>query len=558
MKKFIKEDIWLWVIVVLSGLVLWPLFMKGYFPHQDDLQVIRIFEMRKCFADLQLPCRWVPDMGYGNGFPLFNYYGVFPYYLGAVFSFILSYINSAKALFFIPLLLGGISMYFLGKELFGTKAGFVAGILFLFAPYRALDTYVRGAIAESFAIAIIPLVFYFSLRLIKRGKSADFIGTSLSLLFFLTSHNIMTLLFTPVFVVWLLLILYLKNWKNFKTLILSLLFGFGMAAFFLLPAYFEKNLVQTNTLTIFALDWRNHFISVGRLFVDRSWGYTGATKSMESDMSFQIGWPHWWLVILSVILITLGLAKSVKIENIKKYLMPVFLVAAFCFSVFMIHNKSTFIWERIGILAYVQFPWRFLSVSIFSASLLGGYCISAIRWKYVNFLAALIVILTVVLNWQYFRPQNFESNVTDATKLTGESWLLQEGGSITDYLPVTATVPVEPAPSNPLLLSGNSEISNFIEKSNRFSFPAAVKINSVIDVPVFYFPNWEVTVNGKVYTHSLGDIGRIEIKLPPGTYKVKGAFKNTPIRTFANIISVLSFVLFLFYLLYGKIRKVFK
>jgi uncharacterized membrane protein len=441
-KNFFKENIWLWVIIILSGLVLWPLFVKGYFPHQDDLQVMRIFEMRKCFADLQIPCRWVADMGFGNGFPLFNYYGVLPYYLGAIFSFILSYIISAKALFFVPLLLGGISMYFLGKELFGKKAGFVAGILFLFAPYRALDTYVRGAIAESFALSIIPLVFYFSIRLIKYRKPVDFIGTSLSLFFFLTSHNIMTILFIPVFFVCLILILYLENWKNFKFLFLSLLFGFGLSAFFIIPAYFEKNLVQTNTLTIFALDFRNHFISVARLFIDRSWGYVGATKSLESSMSFQIGWPHWWLVILSVVFIIIVVIKSRKTGNLKSFLLPAFLVAVFCLSVFMTHNKSTFIWEKIGILSYVQFPWRFLAVSIFSASLLGGYCISVFKRRYVNILAALIVVLTVVLNWNYFRPKEFDLNVTDATKLSGESWLLQQSGSVTDYLPITAAVRV--------------------------------------------------------------------------------------------------------------------
>lgn len=558
MIKFFKENIWLWVIIVLSGLILWPLFVKGYFPHQDDLQVIRIFEMRRCFADLQIPCRWVPDMGFGNGFPLFNYYGVFPYYLGAIFSFILGFVNSAKVLFFIPLILGGISMYFLGSELFGKKAGMVTGILFLFAPYRALDAYVRGDITESFAISLIPLVFYFSLKLIRNRKSFDFVGLTLSLLFFLTSHNIMTMLFSPVFFVWLLLVLYLEGWKNIKLLILSLLSGFGLSAFFLIPAYFEKNLVQTSTLTIFALDFRNHFISIGRLFIDRSWGYIGATKSMESSMSFQIGWPHWWLVIASMILIAIGIIKSRKKIDLKNLLLPIFLILVFWFSVFMIHNKSTFIWEKIGILSYVQFPWRFLSISIFSASLLGGYFVSALKWKYANILVALIIILTIILNWNYFRPSRFDTNVSDATELTGTSWTVQQSGSITDYLPVTASEPRELAPASPLVISGSAKVSNFINKSNEFSFFAVVTKDSKIDVPVFDFPNWEIKINDKSYSHTIGNIGRIEITLLPGYYTVVGSFRNTLVRTVANFISILSFVFFGSYLIYGKIRKVFK
>jgi len=555
MKKFLKENIGIWIIIILSGLILWPLFQKGYFTHHDDLQVIRIFEMRRCFADFQIPCRWVPDMGYGNGYPLFNFYGVFPYYVGAVFSYVFSYLNSAKILFFIPLLLGGISMYFLGSELFGKKAGFVAGVLFLFAPYRALDLYVRGAIAESFAISLIPLLFYFSLRLIRKGKLVDFVGTSLTLLFFLTSHNIMTLIFVPIFVCWLLLMLYLEKWKNIKILIISVLTGIGLSAFFLVPAYFEKGLVQSNTLTLGSMDFRNNFISFKRLFIDRTWGYIGAVRSMDGDLSFQIGWPHWWMVAASILAVSVGLIKSDFKKNIKKYLLPAFLILIFAFSVFMMRKESLFIWEKISLLSFVQFPWRILSVSIFTSSLLGGYCIYSLKGKFSNILAIAVVVLAVALNWNYFRPQMFLKDVTNANKLSGGPWITQQAGAVMDFLPLTASRPWGLAPVAPLVLKGNSEVSNFVNKSNSFSFSVNVISESVIDVPVFYFPNWRVQVNGASYKMDLGEIGRIEIALLRGEYLVQGNFENTQVRMIANSISVMSFVFFVFYLVYGKTKK---
>jgi uncharacterized membrane protein len=284
----------------------------------------------------------------------------------------------------------------------------------------------------------------------------------------------------------------------------------------------------------------------------------GASKSMEGTMSFQIGWPHWWLVAVSGILVFVGVIKSRKTKNFKKFLLPIFFIIVFGLSVFMIHNKSTFIWEKIKILSYVQFPWRFLSVSIFSASLLGGYSISVLKGKYTNILIVGIIALTVVLNWSYFRPSAFDLNVTDTMKLSGESWLDQQKGSITDFLPVTASVPVEPAPGGPIVISGIAKISDFVNKSNEFSFSADVAKESKIDIPVFDFPNWEVKANGKPYGHSLGSIGRIEINLPSGNYNVQGTFKNTPLRTVSNSVSVLSFVLFIGYLIYAKNRKIFK
>src|SRR3989344_2719909 len=144
MKINISTKVYLAIIVLSSVLIVWPNFLTGYFFHHDDLQVMRVFEMKRCIQDLQIPCRWVPDMGYGNGYPLFNYYSALPYYLGALFSFIFGFIGAAKILFFIPLLGAAISMYLLGRELFGEKGGFIASVLYMFAPYLALDVYVRG------------------------------------------------------------------------------------------------------------------------------------------------------------------------------------------------------------------------------------------------------------------------------------------------------------------------------------------------------------------------------------------------------------------------------
>src|SRR3990167_4146974 len=119
--------------------------MPGYFSHHDSLQVMRIFEMRKCFADLQIPCRWVSDMGYGNGYPIFNFYGPLPYYVGAIFMFLgISALSATKLMILIGVASAGVSMFFLAKEFWGKIGGLLSATLYLYAPYHALDTYVRG------------------------------------------------------------------------------------------------------------------------------------------------------------------------------------------------------------------------------------------------------------------------------------------------------------------------------------------------------------------------------------------------------------------------------
>jgi hypothetical protein len=551
MKKFLLQR-WPWILIIaLSGLVVWPLLIPGYFSHQDNLQVIRIFEMRRCFADLQIPCRWVPDMGYGNGYPLFNFYAPLAYYLGGLASYILGYIGAAKLLFFLPLVFGSLGMYLLAKELFGKVPGVTAAILYLFAPYRALDSYVRGAVGESFALAIIPFVFYFSLQLIRKRNIKYFAITILTTFLFFVSHNIMILIFTPLIIIWVLFWLYKEKWSGLKISLLSLALAFGLAAFFVLPAFFEKGLVQTEALTRAELNFRAQFVKVSQLFADRSWNYAGSQPQSANTLSYQIGWPLWWLVALSLFAVIIA-------KKRKDVLLYGMLLSIFAFGVFMTHNKSAPVWEFIKILSYVQFPWRFLSIVIFSASLIGGYFVSLFKGKWLISISAIIIGATVLLNWQYFKPEHFYYNLTDSQLLSGQSFIDQQAGALLDYLPKTALEPRQLAPVSPYFIDGTGMINNFINKSDRWEFDAEIIKDSSVVVPVFDFPNWTVFIDGKVYAHSHNNIlGRIEINLPKGTYHVNGEFRNTPIRTFANIISIGSLLSFIFLLIYGKNRKIY-
>lgn len=559
------------LLLTLSGLIIWPIFQAGYFSHHDDLQVMRIYEMRRCFEDLQIPCRWVPDMGFGNGFPLFNYYGVLPYYIGATLSYFLGYIGAAKALFLIPLVGGGLLMYILGKELFGKVAGLATAVLFMFAPYRALDSYVRGAIAESFGIALAPLMFAFSLRLIRKKSPSNFIGFALSTGLFLLCHNIMTLYFLPVLILWLIFWMVMERSKSYLTVFGALVLGISLASFFLVPAFVEKSLVQTETLTRFGLDFRAHYVGIGQLFLDNSWGYGASEYGPHDTISFQIGWPHWMLATLSVILAILVLvfknnSKRLSLFNLNNqssflkntYLLG-FLSIIFLLTVFLMHNRSIFIWDNLSLLQFSQFPWRLLSLTIFTVSLMGGFLVFIFKGRFNYVIAGVIILITIILNWNFFKPQHFYPNLTDQEKTSGILWRIQQQAGILDYLPKTAEEPKDVAPKTPEVISGEAEVTSLNNRSNKWDFNAKVFKKANIEVPVFDFPNWDVFVNSKEFEHSHRNrLGRIRIDLPPGEYKVAGELTNTPIRTFADALTIIAGVILIGIVIYGKKVKFFK
>lgn len=554
--KFIQKKWAFLVLGFLGTLIVLPLLQPGFFSHHDDLHVMRVYQMRRCLEDFQIPCRWVPDMGQGYGFPLFNYYGVFPYYIGAFLSFLVGYIWATKMLFFIPLFFGGFFMYFLGKELFGPKAGLLAAVLFSLAPFRAVDSYVRGAVSESFAIAIVPLVFLFLLKIIKEKSNLNLVLLAITLGVFLLNHNVMTIFFLPIFVLWVIFLAYYYKKLNLKNLLAGIGLGFAISAFFILPAYFEKDLVQIDNLKSGTNNFRAHFATFFQLFFSRFWGYGPSVYGNDDLMSFQIGWLH---TILSFIAGGFSLLVFFHYKFVNNYLLkyPFFtksenfykkskigllLFFIFMLSVFMIHNKSSFFWERIQIIHFAQFPWRFLSVVIFTSSLLGGLFLTFFNPKIQEKLLTGLVILSVFLNISYFKPEKYDFGMTDQKKLSSEQFLVQQKAAIGDYLPKTVKeVPGKPSENIAQVLTGDGAIiKNEKKGTNKLVLELSAKEPTVLRINQFYFPNWVVKVNSNradiEYTDNLE--GLMIIKLDKGEYKVEAILENTPIRTLSNIISL--------------------
>lgn len=541
-----------WVLVLLlalSVLTILPILSPGYFSHHDDLHVIRIFEMRKCLADGQIPCRWVQDMGYGNGYPLFNYYNPFIYYLGAGLSFLVGYVGAAKLLFFISLLLGPFSMYLFGRELFGKYAGLVSAVLFMFVPYRALDAYVRGAVSELFAISLIPLIALFIYRLMKSGRTIDFFELTVTSAAFLLSHNVSLVIWGPFLALWTLVSAIRGEKKNIIKVVFAGLLAFGLSAFFTIPAFIEKGLVTTESLTFGDLNFHVHFAGLSQLFTSRFWGYGASVLGPNDMLSFQIGWPHAWIALSATAVVALYSFR--KTTNKKNLLIPITLIVFFIGALFMTHNKSTAIWEHINLIGFLQFPWRYLGVPAVATAALGGYVTTVIPDKFRNIFIVIVVALTISLNYNYFRPEKYYPTVTDETKLTGASYDEQIKGALQDYLPKTAIVPIVAAPSEPKFITGKGMSTDFDKRSNSFTFNVFEGSTGDVEVPVFNFPNWKVD-NHTIATSSEGRIVVKEIRADEN--KITGHFENTPVRTFSNIITLGSLGIFLILIL-KKWRK---
>lgn len=411
--NFFKRNIFVVLLLILAIPTFYRMLPSGMYSTQD-FHLFRLFEFSKCVQSRELPCRWAPDAGLGYGEPLFNFYGQFVYAVGEIFHLIgFSLINSIKILFILSLLGSGVAMYFLAKTIWKNNySAIISSVVYLYAPYRAVDVWVRGALPEAFSFTLFPLI----LLSIEKKKLIWF-----SVLFsiLILTHNLSAVMFLPVIVVW---IVYRRFWKA----IIGGIISFLISAFYILPVIFESKFIDLGSTITGYFDFHNHFVTSYELFISNFWGYGASVWGPNDGLSLAIGYIQWILPVL--ILMVLVLKKKL-FKNVEFLI----LFLAGWFYIFLTHNKSTFIWEHSPFMAYIQFPWRFLGIVVFCFSLASGLIVDLFD-KLKTWIVLAVCALVIGLNLSFFRGDIWYK-VDDSYYLTGAEWVRQRAASIQDFWP---------------------------------------------------------------------------------------------------------------------------
>ena len=524
-----------------------------YWNMHDDMQIIRQLEMEKCLIDGQIPCRWSPDLGFGYGYPLFNFYPPLPYFIGEIFRvFGFSFVATVKLTVILQIISSAFAMYLLASTIFGNIGGLISAIFYAYAPYRAVNIFVRGAMNEAWASVFFPLIFYFSRKLIidKKFSIKNFIFLSLSISGLLLSHNPMALTFIPFVGVWC--IFWLINQKSIfykiATLSVSALLGLSTTAFYTIPVLLESKYVQIESMFINYYHYSVHFVSFNQLFLSNFWGDGPSVWGTNDGMPFMIGYIHWILPALLIIFSIYFLYKKTNI-NIAKITILIGLMGFF--AALMTHQKSGLLWQYITPIQKIQFPWRFLSHSSFLLALsTGALGVFAINKKY---LIIISIIIVIVLNWSHFTPITY-GPITDTQKLSGIAWQNQITSGIYDYLPKTASTAAK-TEAKPIIDEINIdtkyyEISGLKTGTDWSIFNINLQKEANIYLARLAYPGWKITDYGKNIDYKIEPIlGRLNITLPVGQHQIYLKLVNTPTRTICNIISLLSIVFIIWKLL---------
>jgi len=508
------------VILLIILVPVWANYLRpGFFFIHDEPHLLRLYEYHQCWLDRQFPCIWSANTSNGYGQPLFMFYGPMPYIIGETIHLLgFGFISTLKILLGLSLVASGLAMYILAKSQLSPSGALFSAILYVYAPYKAVNAWVRGTIGESMASIFLPLVAWAFLQ-----KKPIYLGGFLACL--LLSHNLsfyMACLFLGVAC--------LINFRvNFKIVFISLLVCLGLTAFYWLPVVTQSHNISLSKIATDYYYFENHWATARQLFISNFWGYGGSTWGPNDTMSLSIGYLQWSLPILVIIFSFFSLRTNLK---------QVLILCLFGFiAIFLTHGKSLFIWKLIPGFPFIQFPWRFLSFAVLFLSLASGHL--SIYPKLKPVLVGLSV-LTVILTANFFTSHEWKPGVTDSTYFSPTNLKLISTYAATDYWP-GPKLPGQIADGQPRT-QANLAVGTLTSKtSSSQAYSIYNPLEQDVIFPVGNFPKWSISGNGQDFpVTSTPDYGLVSSRLPTGSYQVLLKYSPPSISSWSILLSLAS------------------
>jgi hypothetical protein len=569
MRAISQIDREIWLLLGLSAFAWLPLLTPGYFLNAHDAPhtVFFLRQFDQTLRDGFLIPRWGTDFALGYGYPLFLFYSPLAYYVAESFHLLGAGLTLALKLTYVVAFIGsGLTMYLLGRRLFGRSAGLLAGVLYVYMPYHLVDVYVRCDLTESFAYVFLPLTIWAFGRLVECGGRRNLAWAAASYAGLILAHNSTALVFTPFLMAYIVFLLFriwrAGGWQSSAAralgAIAGALLGGALSAFFLLPALLEQQFIVQEQWIQGSFNYLRHFVFPAQLF-SPLWGFGYAGEGLADDMSFQLGLIS---ATFSVLAVTVGGAITRRRGDRN------FLILATLAVVFFMLPASAFLWQLLPMAALVQFPWRLLIVTSVSLALLGGSLATGIphphteKWSIPVFILGLIVVLG---SFSYTLPEYTEHSTRSEESVAVIDFELVYPPDRTGMMawtqeqPMTSPLVPQYLAGEPLMkahiVDGDASVEMIRHGGASEEIRVRAATPATVEFYTYYFPGWTARMDGQeVDIRPSGTFGLIALDVPAGEHHISLRFGDTPVRIVGKVISLVSLAL-LGWLIYREKRS---
>jgi hypothetical protein len=525
-------------VLALSSLYcVFPLLIQKSIPlgHDTGFHVFQSFQFLQGLENGSFYPRWAADANNGYGSPNFIFYAPLTYYLTSFIhlwepSLIMSMIYLVWAGFF----LSGLSMFFATRKMFGNPGSLLSAVVYQLLPFHLTDLYYRGTFAELLAYSWLPLFFYFLMNRWKSGDSrVSMVGLSLSYAALILTHLATGFIFSVVAGAYLLYgMVSLEDKKSLTKIVVSLAVGLGISTVYLGPAVLERKFVHIEVLSKYIYSYAGIFLFDSR--------------APMHELFFRF---LYITVILEAFIFLLILLLSRKLSAMEKRVdSNRFQIFAFLCAFFLTTPLSGPVWHWIPQLPVLEFPWRWIIVMEVSLCFLIArtYSFEKVRDSRPAKILKSLIIIILALFAQLPMQNVHDSSITDADFLRLNR--MNQWRNIMDekpeYLPVWTNlenIRGRKRDDRVVTLSGRASTRVADWAPENRTIEVRVLSNAVIRISSYYYPGWEVTLDGGEKPIDVEkETGALLVHVSEGDHLIQAIFGDTRLRRIAKYISLVS------------------
>lgn len=547
------------LVVVAVAVGLWtPLARMDWFTsHEQTQYVLRTVEWAAGLREGEFYPRWASDFYGGYGSPFFIFYAPAVYATAALLTSAFNPFWALKLVVLAGSIASGVGTYALVYgETRERNGAFLAAIAYLVSPYRLLNLYIRGDLAEFTAIALLPVVLALyraaAKEAIPRRAGYLLVAAAGSHALMVLSHTILglwgTVLVGLVVAATAAGLVWRGLWRRAGRLLITLFCAPGLAAVYLVPAIAYRDVCRTKAMIVGYFNPQNQLNPLSVLFPNFPKGPNYFVRDYLA-----VG-P---MLAAAALLTIAGLALNFRAarRSLGWAALSLLLVIATL-------PIASGLWApgRFPLSGFIQFPWRLLGPATLMASIAAGIGTAAACSRLSEVAKSGVVIglataMLVVIAWPAasapelaiagvpISPQAIRSGIYSTT-------------NVDEYLPL-AVPGVPSAPSKALVLSADEAVVGHTQSiaSRHYLTIDANRAGASVRLALHDFPGWAITTRSgpDQATLDTGPGGLIRLNFPkPGNYKLKVYYGISRAGVLGTVLSVLSLLVLGLLLLRGS------